>query len=693
MSLLDINTQLGVAIAEAAKKPGIKDPQAEYFKNLQVSDYHPDEKEAKIRQMIVYHFTLGDVTMQKPRVEFNDLSVINRMQVDQMAFNTYQANNGDPSVADPLNAWRSRAIRPVVRNKVISIAAHATARLIFPKVFAQDDAADEQRDAATVMEDLMEYSGDESNYEMTSLDSTLTALTDPCSMTYTEYGEVYRKVKRGKKEGGGYEEETIIDETLSGFKDYSVPCDQLYIENFYEPDIQKQGWLIWRRVISHTLAEAKYANKYENFKYVHAGVQLIYNDANQTFYQVYDTNMRQEDDEEIVYWNKNLDLKIIMVNGVMLTSCDNPNPRNDKLYPFAKFGYEKINSRCFYYKSLAFKMQQDANIVNTLYPMVIDGTYLRIMPPMVNTSETIITSNVIIPGAVTTISDPNATITPINTATDQGLMTAMKTMEKVEDSLQSDADSPISSDNQQPGTTAYEISRLEQNAATVLGLFIKMRGDFIRQYGKLRMGDILQYLTIVDADKIEGTAGAKLVYKTFLMKDKESNGATKTRKIKFDSSLPEGPLSDEDKLQESYKVLKEQGGVKSKQELYKVNPIKFRNLKFEVTLSPDVLNPKSEDLERAFLLEEYDRAIANPILDQEQVTRDFLLGAYHRSKKDPDKYISKQQSGGDPTQPQPGTGLPQPGQPGNPQKKPNAVAATPLSKPNSLPNIPSTGKV
>lgn len=691
MSLLDINTQLGVAIAEAAKKPGIKDPTAEYFKNLQASDYHPDEKESMIRQMIVYHFTLGDVTMQKPRVEFNDLSVINRQQVDQMAFNTYQANNGDPSVADPLNAWRSRAIRPVVRNKVISIAAHATARLIFPKVFAQDDASNEQRDAATVMEDLMEYSGDNCNYEMTSLDSTLTALTDPASITYTEYGEVYRKVKREKKADGTYREETILDETLSGFKDYPVPVDQLYIENFYEPDIQKQGWLLWRRVISHTLAEAKYANKYENFKYVHAGVQLIYNDANQTFYQVYDTNMRQEDDEEIVYWNKNLDLKIIMVNGVMLTSHDNPNPRNDKLYPFAKLGYEKINSRCFYYKSLAFKMQQDANIVNTLYPMVIDGTYLRIMPPMVNTSETMITSNVIIPGAVTTISDPNATITPINTTTDQGLMTAMKTMEKVEDSLNSDSDSPLSPDTQQPGTTAYEISRLEQNAATVLGLFIKMRADFIRQYGKLRMGDILQYLTIVDADKIEGSGGAELVYKTFLLKNKESNGATKTRKIKFDASVPSGELNDEDKLNESYKVLKEQGGTKSKQEIYKVNPTLFRNLKYEVTLSPDVINPKSEDLERAFLLEEYDRAIANPLLDQEQVTRDFLLAAYHRSKKDPDKYFSK--GGGmmgganaNPMAPQPGTGLPQPGQPGNPQPKP-----TPVNK--SLPNTPSTGRV
>src|SRR5690606_1867467 len=144
----------------------------------------------------------------------------------------------------------------------------------------------------------------------------------------------------------------------------------LFIENFYEPDIQKQGWLIWRRVFSYSLAETKYARLYpDKFKFVRPGVVNLFNDADDSFYQVYDNNLREEEVEEIVYFNKTLDLKIIIVNGVMLTDPDNANPRNDKQYPFAKFGYELINNRCFYYKSLAFKLQQDASIVNTLYPM------------------------------------------------------------------------------------------------------------------------------------------------------------------------------------------------------------------------------------------------------------------------------------------------------------------------------------
>lgn len=608
--------------------------------NYTISDYQPTEDEKNVRQMIIRHFTLGDVTMQEPRVEFNDMSVLARMQIDQMSFNAYQPNNGAGYEGDEVNGWRSNALRPIVRNKCISIAAHATARTIFPRIFAFDSQSNEQREAAQVMEDLNEWSADQSNYEQVMLYRVVTALTDPASIGYTEYAEVYRSVKRTVDDNGKWVEEKMLDETLSGFQRVVVPVDQLYIENFYEPDIQKQGWLIWRRVQSYQLMEAKYKDAYDNFKYVRPGVQLIYNDANQSFYSVYDNSMRQEDCEEIIYWNKNLDLKIIMVNGVMLTKHDNPNPRNDKLYPFDKFGYEIINNRCFYYKSLAFKMQQDANIINTLYPMIIDGTYLNMMPPMVNVGGETIASDVIVPGGVTTLSSPDADLRAINVASN--VRSGFDALAQVEESLNQSSEDPLQSGQPNSGTqTAYEISRLEQNAATVLGLFIKMISDHVKQFGRLNIGDILQYLTIADVDKI--TDDPELVYKTFLVHNKLSNGKERTRKIKFDPSVSTELQTDEEKLENSYKVLKEQGGEDSNIELYKANPELYRNLKYMVTVSPDILHPRSDDLERAYKLEAYDRAILNPLADQEAITRDLLFGANPMTKKDPDKYMKKQE--------------------------------------------------
>ncbi len=602
-------------------------------KKLNISQYAPTDDEKQVRDMIIRHFTLGYETMYKPRREFNDMSVIGRMSVDQMAFNTYQPNNGESPEGDLIKGWRSNAIRPIVRNKCISIAAHATAQLIFPKVFAFNDNSDTQDDAARVMEDLMEWSGEQCEYSRSSLNAVISAIVNPASITYTEFGEVYRTIKRQKDENGKWIPSKELDEDLSGFKDTPVPVDELYIENIYENDIQKQGWLIWRRVIGYDLASVKHGH-YENWKYVKPGVQIIFNDINQTFYESYDSNMRNDSVEEVYYWNKKLDVKLCLVNGILLSDFDNPNPREDKLYPFIKFGYENIDEgKFFYYKSLAFKMQSDANIVNTLYPMIIDGTYLNIFPPMINIGSETIGSDVIIPGGVTTLSDPNSKLTSVGVA--ENLKAGMDTLMKVEESVSESSEQPIlNGDSSQSGTTAYEISRQEQNANTVLGLFIKMVAQYVRQYGRLRVGDILQNLTIVDVDKI--TDEPELVYKTFLVKGK---GKFENKKIQFTSEVSDEPIDGKTALNKSYDVMKEENRLGM--EIYKVNPTLFRELKYKVYVSPDVLHPRSDDLERAMKLELYDRAIQNPTADQEAVFKDFLLGAY-KDIKEPDDYISKQ---------------------------------------------------
>lgn len=420
----------------------------------EVCSYDPTPEEMAALGLVKKHFGIGYLNMYTPRVELNDLSVIQRAMVDQMAFNTYQPNNGEPYPGDQTNGWRSQAIRPIVRNKCISIAAHALARLLFPKVFAWNDLSESQKSAAEVMTDLMEVAAQESNYKMTALGATLSALVNPYSVVYKEYAEVKRKVKCDRKVDGTYEEREIIDDKYSGFKDIVVSPDELYWENFYELDIQKQAFLIWRRVRSHETLSGIYGHL-PNWKYVREGMQIIYNDANQSFYYVYDPNLRQYMNEEVIYWNRASDLKLIVVNGVLLTDPNNPNPRMDKQYPFVKFGYEEINSRCFCYKSLAFKVSHDANIINTLYPMIIDGTYLNLYPPFKLTGEEIIGSDVIFPGRVTTLSSPNSQLDPIKVASD--VRSGMDTLFQVEKSINESSESPAVPQDK-AHVTAYQIS-------------------------------------------------------------------------------------------------------------------------------------------------------------------------------------------------------------------------------------------
>lgn len=605
-----------------------------------IAPYFETPEQLAVSQMILKHFVLGTTNMYTPRVEFNDLSLVAREQYDQMTFNTYQPNNGESWEGAPQSAWRSRAMRPVVRNKCMSIAAHATARLLFPKVFAFNEQSESQEDAAKVMEYLMEWSGDVSNYPFTALMRVITALSSPASIGYTEYGEVMRTVKTEKDDKGKWKEVSQRDEAYPCFMDAVVPVDQFYIENLYEPDIQKQGWVIWRKVYSYSAAQGKYNGVYDNFKYVRPGVQTIFDDANRTFYYVYDPNMRSEDVEEIIYWNKNLDLKIIMVNRVMLTEHDNPNPRQDKLYPFDKFGYEPINNRFFYYKSLAFKLQHDADIVNTLYQMVIDGTYLSIFKPMVNVGGEIIASDVIVPGAVTTLSDPNADLRAINVGSD--LKSGLETLAVVEKSINESSEDPSQAGQTPEGgtQTAYEISQLEQNANTVLGLFLQMIAKHVRDFGKLRLGDIVQYLTLPEV--VDITDDAPLVYKTFFLKS-PAKGTGKSRKIDLSSDMPENITLD-DYMKRSYGTLQEEED--KEMELYKVNPQLFRELEYMITVSPDTLNPQSTDLERAFALEDFDRMIQFPNVFDPEETGKLLVSHNPLMQKDPDKYLVKQPTPG-----------------------------------------------
>lgn len=627
----------------------------------EIANYNPTDKEKDILSLVLKHFTLSSANSYTPRVEFNDLSLISRDQIDQMAFNTYQPNNGDAWQGSPQTAWRSRALRPVVRNKCISIAAHATARLIFPKVFAYNNNSEEQAEAARVMEDLMEWSGDVSNYSQVALMRVITAMASPASIGYTEYGEVMRTVKTEKNDKGEWVENLIRDESYPCFMDYVVPCDQFYIENLYEPDVQKQGFLIWRKVISFSEAQNKYNGVYENFKYVRPGVQTIYDDANRTFYYVYDSNMRQEDVEEIIYWNKNLDLKIIMVNGVMMTEANNPNPRRDKLYPFDKFGYEPINNRFFYYKSLSFKLQHDAEIVNTLYQMVIDGTYLSIFKPMVNVGGEIIASDVIVPGAVTTLSDPNADLRAINVGSD--LRSGLETLSVVEKSINESSQEPLQQGEGSGGSqTAYEISKLEQNANTVLGLFLQMIAKHVKEFGKLRMGDILQYLTVPEV--VDITGNPELTYKTFFLKAAKAGDSNK--KIEMTLDMPENINSDQE-LNMSYDILDQ--NKKKSMELSRVNPQLFRELQYMVTVSPDTLNPRSEELERAYDTEYFDRAVMHPEIFDPIETGKILLKSNKSTKSDPDKYIAKQ--------PQPGQMPPM--DPNNPMGQMPQAGNSPLN--------------
>lgn len=605
-------------------------------KNKQIlSAYQPKDDEAKVLHAIIDDFRKAWTTMNYPRVEFNDLSIFQRYITDMSSWNTYQQNDGRPALEDKLGGWRSNAIRPVVRNKTITMAAHAVARNISPKIFAYDAQNNIHDDSANAIDSLLTWFKDQADFSYQSVVRLIAALYSPHSIGYTEYSYA-TTWRKDKKENGSWTYKEVEDDENSGPKHLPIPCDQFFFPNFYEPNLQKQDFVILRRIRSYDECNDQYAGL-KNWEFVKPGIHMVMDSANKGFYQVFDPHIQIDQVEEVIYWRKKgramRDVKITMVNGVIVGDCDEKNPRLDGKYPFDKLFYLPINERCFSGKSLVFSMQGDARILNTLYQMRIDMGMLDLAPPVVTIGSDKAGANIFVPGMNIAFADENVSMNPLRVATPQAFSSMDNLIEKVETSLSETSQDPTQQGQQQTKTsTAYEISRIEQNASTVLGLFLTMVVKHAIDFGELARGDVLQYCTLADLGKITGN---DLVYKTFF-----SNKDGKTSKVIFDGNMPD-TMTPEEKLNLSYALLDQE--KKMGVTLYLSNPKLIRDLKYIQVIDADVVRPRSKDFERVAFNELYDRAIQNPTVDLKELGKQ-LFKMEPVTAKNPEQFISAQQA-------------------------------------------------
>lgn len=619
--------------------------------NAPESAYQPSKETAERIKQILLLFARSRVIMNKPYEEFNNKSVIDLTNECKKLFNSWRETKS----TDADDSWKSNAVRPIVRNRAISIAAHL-ANIIRGNVFAQNDNQESDKEAATVMKSLMEWADEQSDYDKTYIYSVIAALISPASIVHREYSEVYRTIK-DLQEDGSWQKKEIKDEEYCGFRDTIVPVEELYIANIYEPDLQKQPYLLWRRVLDYETARQKYGDN-KDFQYVKPGMQVVTEESAGTFYDLHDEELFDHLVEELIYFDRFSDLQLTLVGGVLLDDPESPLKRKDKMYPFAKTGYELINEgKFFYFFPLVRKMKDDAEIINSLYNLVIDVSKMQALPPTAVFGDEIINASVLAPG-VTTVFAGESKIEKMDPS--GNLTAAINTLDRVEASVSESSSDVLQSGQSNRGNqTAFEISRLEANAKTMLGLFGQMIGFFVKDLGKLRIGDIIQFMTVGEIDEIVGD-DATLKYRSFLIPNQLEGGRSKSHKIQFGQH----DMLSQDENQRGMQMMALEGGMpmdqlantppdqmgdyikkgfKSDQRIFLVNPSIFRDLKYKIIVEPDTVTPPSDNLKKALNLELYDRAIANPLADQEAVTRDLLFGSYSQTKSDTEKYMKQMQ--------------------------------------------------
>lgn len=608
--------------------------------NASVSAYAPTLDINTLTLQVKRDFEVGVKILSTDYNEFGGegLSPLFVAERDKKAFNSYEA----PASEDPDENWRWRGIRPITRNKIISIAGHFIAAMLFPNIFAQNEQDEEDKDAANLMRDLIIWNIENSNYKISYLFGIVAALVNPVAYLEVEFAEIIREIKE-KSESGKITMREAIDEMLSGFRLHNVPMDEIVFDNAYEYDLQNQRWMGRRRFISFDDAKSRFG-KHKNWKHVRPGIRTVFDEKTQGFYDIYD-ELNPNLVEWFVYYNRTEDQQIDFINGIYFGEDNieanlikhrrvskgiDGKPILVPVYPFVKFGYSPIDEkRFFFYKSAVNELGPQQRLVDRMWQMVMDGTFLEVLPPLAIVSNQVVKSNVFYPGATTTFQDRETTINPLRTGTN--LTAGFNAMTLAEQDLNATGKTPNLP--AKSGTTAFEVSREIEQSRIQLGIFGGMVSEMVKQLGMLMIDVILQHQTVGDIEEI--TAGnVKLRYKKFLLPNQNEGGKKVTKVIELTDQEMTGEMD------ESMDLMQKEGGFDADKRIYKVNPNLFRRMKFLVRVDPDQLLPKNEIFDKALKLEAYDRLITNPFIDQEAVSRDFLIEPF--AKGEAAKYMRKE---------------------------------------------------
>jgi hypothetical protein len=591
----------------------------------------------------------------RPFEEFDMLSLLQRMNLDQQTWGAFVGANYSPSD----QSWRWAGRKNTARNKIIGILAHVVSAMLYPFVYAYNEDNKEDELTARVMRILIENHLKKTKYEDKFLYMMCSALVNPAVFAQVECVEALQKIKY-KKEGKWVIEE-VVDEILTGIHLNLVPVDQMMLADFYTPDIQNQPYIIRVRRLGYDEAKKIYQGKYkwdgaDVFDSVQKGDMTQNFGAGRDYQTIYNIDWTLADQnfvQEMTVYYKAEDLEVTFVGGVLMGNYEdvlNTNPFKKRrlttnkngefctmpVYPFAKTGFEPIdpNRRFAYYKSAAFKEFWDDASLNRAFQLAQDSSYLGAFPPSMITGVTNIESSIMVPG-YTFGAPKDSTLTP---AFQQRNMPSLQfLMQQNQDDMSLSTQDALQSGVAEKGVTATASIKAEQNARIIMTVFATMIASLVRDVGQLYVDDVLLHTT---QGEIDATIpeNLKVKYRTIRLQTKE-DGKDVNNIVKFDENM-ELPTFDEKKAEElEWKLYNENGKDEAHTYSYVVNPYKFARAQFLVYVDPQVIISRSlgtDSIRKERLLAWAQNPVFAPYLNMKEVTDKLIIDDL--AEGDPDKF-------------------------------------------------------
>lgn len=628
--------------------------------------YQPSEAVSDLTAVVQKDCTLGTEILNRTWPELNNYSVIDRMNKDQRVFNAFV----DEDIEDPAEAWKYRGTRSKARNKGIAMHATLTASYIIPSFIAQNDNDEVDRDFSDFMQDIVEWMTLNSDYRSSFLTLVFGMLTDPVVYLGAQYNEVYQTVKIGEEDGTLSKKE-ILDEVLSGFQAPVYSADQVLITNAYERNIQKQRVTMPIRWIEYSEAQAKYG-EHPNWAFVQPGVNTIFNDETGLFYDV------KDDDhpglvQEVTYMNRRDDTEVCFVGGIYMGDEDvdaNPMHHRDNhdapKYPFVPFGYNRIGSHFFYYKSMMNELGWDNMLYDAMSELVMNRAFLEVNMPIAVMGSDKVDSEVIFPGSVVAFSDTEVKTTPL--LPPGNLAAGFNALAVTDRSLDEGAAINDVGQGQLPaaGQKAYNVAQAQQAARKIASAVGKSLGESVAQYGALEADIAIHHLSTGQIDQIVD-GSIRLKYRSFVLENKMVGGKRMDKVLRFDESMLGAEMTDDEVKTRNIELAEEAGYPDGKKAIYVMNPAVFARMRYLSRADYREMFENNEEFAQAMITNLYQTIGQDPLVEREALLRK-LLYSYFRSGGD--ELIAKK-----PAIDQ-NAAMPPTSAPSNPQLGPQAQAKT-----------------
>ena len=485
--------------------------------------------------------------------------------------------------------WQSAVVKPVTRNKCIGIIANLLDQFIEPDLTAEMKGQLVE-DAARAMKDLVEHSQEQDRYVLKMLMLLTETVSKGTAFIEETYVQEVRKVKdiikwdplTGEVE---FEPKEIMD--YEGFRSSIIDPREIYLGNIFEFDMKNQPYIFRREVLTYQDAQKRFG-QLANWKFVSPGVRNHEDDDDGFYYEPQLTDDLDQNDVEVLqYWSKPDDEIAIVVNGILLTKPGTPIPYTHKEYPIVKSVFEVMSSRFAYGKSLPDRLQGEQDVVDTLYRMIIDKSFLSIFPPLLAKGFEKVTTDIIVPGKVT----------PVDSETGE--------------------------------RSATQVLEAKNGAQRILGLFGFMIAFAIEDMVSLRVQNILQFWS-KEERMLLNDGQRESVRNMFQFQSKElQNGAVGIREIEF---LPENihPTSTEI-FTEQVKLRKKGKNV----EKIFLDPHKIRQFNWVIRVKANPSERMSPELRKVLGLEFYNQFIKEPLIQREKLVAETM----RLWDKDPSEFL------------------------------------------------------